>query len=94
MKNNVKQKNQKKFLLLVCLIIILLLIYGAARIYALFHSELSAKIQFKNGAWNIFVNETDITNGADINFVIDNVTVDENEHVKPGNIAPRFNWKL
>ena len=37
---------------------------------------------------NITVNGTDITKGTDIQFAINNVTVEENEHVKPGNIAP------
>lgn len=82
------KKNTKKFLLLVYLLIILVLIYCGLRIYALFHSELNAKVQFKNGAWNITVNKTDITQGTDIVFNIDNVTAQENEHVKPGNFAP------
>lgn len=82
------KKNTKKFLLFVYLLIIFLFIYCGLRIYALFHSELNAKVQFKNGAWNITVNKTDITKGTDIVFNIDNVTAQENEHVKPGNFAP------
>lgn len=86
--SNLSKKNARKGLILVCLCIILLLIYGAARIYALFHSELEAKVQLENGTWNILVNETDITNGTDVTFVIDNVEAEENEHVKTGNLAP------
>lgn len=86
--SNLSKKNTRKGLILICLFIILLLIYGAARIYALFHSELEAKVQLKNGTWNIIVNETDITQGTDVTFVIDNVEAEENEHVKPGNLAP------
>lgn len=86
--SNLSKKNARKLLILVCLCIILLLIYGAARIYALFHSELYAKVQLKNGTWNIVVNGTDITTGTDVKFVIDNVLAQENEHVKPGNLAP------
>lgn len=94
--NNISQKNKRKILILAFLLIILLLTYGTVRIYALFHSELNAKIQFKNGAWNIVVNETDITKGTDVTFMIDNVTTNENEHVKPGNIAPGLtgNFKI
>ena len=86
--SNLSKKNVRKGLILVCLCIILLVIYGAVRIYALFQSELYAKVQLKNGTWNIVVNETDITQGTDVTFVIDNVEAQENEHVKPGNLAP------
>ena len=86
--SNLSKKNQRKGLILVCLCIVLLLIYGAARIYALFHSELYANVQLKNGTWNIVVNGTDITNGTDVTFVVDNVEARENEHVKTGNLAP------
>ena len=85
---NLGKKNSKKAIILLCLFIVLLIIYGVVRIYALFHSELVANVQLQNGTWNIFVNETDITKGKDIKFEINNVTVQENEHVKPGNIAP------
>lgn len=86
--SNLSKKNVRKGLILVCLCIILLVIYGAVRIYALFQSELYAKVQLKNGTWNIVVNETDITQGTDVTFVIDNVEAQKNEHVKPGNLAP------
>ena len=85
---NLGKKNTKKVLIFLCLCIILLIIYGVIRIFALFHSELGASIQLENGTWNILVNGTDITKGTDIQFAINNVTVEENEHVKPGNIAP------
>ena len=85
---NLGRKNAKKLLVFLCLCIMLLIIYGVIRIYALFHSELGANVQLKNGTWNITVNGTDITKGTDIQFAINNVTVEENEHVKPGNIAP------
>ena len=81
-------RNSQKGLILVVLCIILLLIYGGARIYALFYSELNGKVQLENGTWNIIVNETDITRGTDVAFVIDNINIQENEHVKPGNFAP------
>ena len=85
---NLGKRNTKKALIFLCLCIILLIIYGVIRIYALFHSELGASVQLENGTWNININETDITKGTDIQFEINNVTVEENEHVKPGNIAP------
>ena len=63
-------KIAKKVLIFLCLCIILLIIYGVVRIYALFHSELGASVQLKNGTWNITVNGTDITKGTDIQFAI------------------------
>lgn len=88
--------NAKKGFILVCLCIILLLIYGIVRIYALFHSELYAKVQLKNGTWTILVNSTDITKGTDVKFTIDNIQIQENEHVKPGKLAPGLigNFKI
>ncbi len=94
--NKLVKKNINKILILICLFIILLLIYGGARIYALFHSELNSKVQLKNGNWNIVVNNTDITKGEDIKFEINNISVEENEHVKPGTLAPGLtgNFKI
>lgn len=90
------KNNAKKGFIFVCLCIVLLLIYGIVRIYALFHSELYAKVKLKNGTWNILVNSTDITKGTDVEFNIDNVQIQENEHVKPGNLAPGLigNFKI
>lgn len=85
MKNN---KNKIKSLMILFLCIIIVIIYTIIRIYALFYSESMAKVQLKNGVWNIIVNGTDITKGENINFLIDNVSTFENEHVKPGNLAP------
>ncbi len=88
------QKNLKKFYVLLCLLIILLLIYAGIRIYALFYSELNSKIQLKNGIWNISVNNVDITKGKDIKFEINDISVEENSHVKPGKIAPGLTGKF
>lgn len=88
------QKNLKKFYALICLLIILLLIYAGIKIYALFYSELNSKIQLKNGIWNISVNDVDITKEKDINFEIDDISIEENSHVKPGKIAPGLTGKF
>ena len=86
--NELVKKNIKKILILIFLFMFFLLIYGGARIYALFHSELNSKIQQKNGNWNIIINNTDVTQGKDIKFNIDSISVEENEHVKTGTLAP------
>lgn len=94
--NKQKKENKYRMLVLICLFIILLLIYGGARIYALFHSELDSKVQLKKGTWNITVNESDITKGKDIKFEINNISVEGNDHVKPGTLAPGLtgNFKI
>ena len=86
--SKISQKNFKKLLILISLFMILVLIYGVIRIYALFHSELNSEVQLKNGTWNIIVNDVDISKGKDINFDINDISVEENSHVKPGKIAP------
>lgn len=86
--NELVKKNIKKILILIFLFMFFLLIYGGARIYALFHSELNSKIQQKNGNWNIIINNTDVTQGKDIKFNIDSISVEENEHVETGTLAP------
>lgn len=93
---NLNKKNSTKFILLLCLTIIVILIYSVIRIYALFYSELNGKVHLENGVWNIIINGTDITKEADVEFVIDNIDIGKNEHVKPGNLAPGLtgNFKI
>lgn len=82
------RNNLKKVYILIVLLLILILIYAGIRIYALFYSELNSTIQLKNGTWNVSVNGTDITRGKDIEFEVNDISVEENSHVKPGKIAP------
>lgn len=95
MNKSTKEKTRRIFIL-TCLFIILLLIYSGIRIYALFHSELNSKVQLKKGIWNITVNEIDITQGRDVKFEINNISVEGNDHVKPGTLAPGLsgNFKI
>lgn len=81
-------QNKKKFLMLICAIIFIILIYEMIHIYAVFHSEVEANIQFKNGTWNIIVNGTQISKGVDATFVIDKISTTQNEHVEDNKLAP------
>lgn len=81
-------KNFKKFLVIAILGLLGLLIYKAIDIYAVFYSELEAKVKLENGVWNITINGADIVKGANAEFVIDQITTTENSHVKPGKLAP------
>ena len=80
------KKTKKIYLLYIC--IILILIYCIIQIYAVFQSEVSGSVNIKNGVWQIKINNTDISRGTDKQFVVDEIEVQNNEHVKPGNLAP------
>lgn len=81
-------KNLQKVLIFVMMCIFALLIYKIIDIYAVFHSDVEANVQLKNGVWNITVNGTQITTGVETQFIVDQITTTENNHVKPGTLAP------
>lgn len=91
-------QNKKKLLILICAIIFIILIYEIIHIYAVFHSEIEANVQLKNGTWNINVNGTQISKGVDATFVIDKISTSQNEHVENNKLAPglsgSFNIKI
>ena len=68
--------------------VFILLIYKIIDIYAVFHSEIESNVALENGKWNITINGSDITTGTVTEFVINQITTTENDHVKPGNLAP------
>lgn len=81
-------KNLQKVLIFVMMCVFALLIYKIIDIYAVFHSEVEANVELKNGVWNITVNGTQITTGVETQFIVDQITTTENSHVKPGTLAP------
>ena len=91
-------QNKKKLLILICAIIFIILIYEIIHIYAVFHSEMEANVQLKNGTWNINVNGTQISKGVDATFAIDKISTSQNEHVENNKLAPglsgSFNIKI
>ena len=83
-----KNKNLQKVLFLLMMCVFALLIYKIIDIYAVFHSEVEANVKLENGVWNITVNGTQITTGVDTEFVVNQISTTENDHVKPGTLAP------
>lgn len=81
-------KNIRKILFLLMTSVFILLIYKIIDIYAVFHSEIESNVALENGKWNITINGSDITTGTVTEFVINQITTTENNHVKPGNLAP------
>lgn len=80
------KKLKKIYLLYIC--IILILIYCIIQIYAVFQSEIGGTVNMVNGVWQIKVNNTDISNGVNKEFTVNEIDVQDNEHVKQGNLAP------
>ena len=87
MKNKI-QKNIKKFLILICICLVLLLVYKIINIYAVFYSEMTGNINFENGKWNIYINETEVSNGYQTVFTIGQIETEESEFVADGKLAP------
>ena len=75
-------------MLIICFCIIVVFICGAIQIYAVFYNKIIGNVKLKNGTWNIEINKTEISKGMNKEFIIDNINITENEHVKPGKIAP------
>ena len=91
-----KNKNIIIFLVLLSMCVIAILGYKIISIYAVFHSNVGAKAEFRNGAWNIDVNGKKITTGVQTDFTIDQITVAEDQHTMPGKISPGLsgNFKI
>ena len=91
-----KNKNIIIFLILLSMCVIAILVYKIISIYAVFHSNVGAKAEFRNGAWNIDVNGKKITTGVQTDFTIDQITVAEDQHTMPGKISPGLsgNFKI
>lgn len=86
--SKIDKKNVKKVLIFILICFVLFMIYEIIDIYAVFQSEVIGDVEFKNGAWNIYINGTDITKGVMATFVIDQINTEENEHTLPGKLAP------
>ena len=91
-----KNKNIIIFLVLLSMCVIAILVYKIISIYAVFHSNVGAKAEFRNGTWNIDVNGKKITTGLQTDFTIDQITVAEDQHTMPGKISPGLsgNFKI
>ena len=86
-KKNPKEIKSKK-IYLVYVFILLIAIICIIQIFAVFQSEVEGSINFEKGVWQIEVNGTDISNGVNKEFIVNNIEIQNNEHVKPGNLAP------
>lgn len=83
-----KNKKITKILILLSFCVVAILIYKIISIYAVFYSDVGANVELKNGIWNINVNGQKISSGVQTDFIIDQITITEDEHTIPGKIAP------
>ena len=81
-----KNKNIIIFLVLLSMCVIAILVYKIISIYAVFHSNVGAKAEFRNGAWNIDVNFKIVINPKDTNVSIRyDITLNQDE-LKSSNV--------
>lgn len=64
---------------------VLLIMFIIIETYGLFETNNVMIVNSEIGKWNIYINETSATEGT---FVVDSITVMNNEKVKNGKIAP------
>lgn len=83
MKNKIK-----KYLWLIVIIFLIISIGFIFKTYALLESNGTGEASEDVGKWVIKLNGTDISNGINENFVINNIIYTDNENVADGYIAP------
>lgn len=82
-------KKQIKILCLVLSIILLIIaIFQISQTYSVFYSELHGTSEIQIGRWDILVNNTQVTNGYQTNFVMDALDFTLSPQVLEGKIAP------
>lgn len=88
------KKTSKKIFILLIMCIIFAIIYEIIHTYAVFESEMTGNVNLEKGNWKISVNNEDVSSGVDKSFVIDNITVENRDFVKEGNLAPGLTRKF
>ena len=83
-----------KMLVFISICIVVILIYKIINIYAVFHSDIGASIEVEKGVWNISLNGKRISTGIQQDFIIDQITITEDEHTMPGKISPGLTGKF
>ena len=83
-----QNKNAKIFLIVSLIFIFGLTIYNIRNSFALFESELTLSAEKATGAWNIYINGTNISSAASTSFTVNNVNVAANSHVVADRMAP------
>ena len=78
----------KKILILGLLSFLVLFIFGIASTFGLFHSNVDGDVNTDVAKWNILINDTNISDGVNDKFVINDLAYSDTTNKKPGTIAP------
>lgn len=78
----------KKSILLFCSILICIAILISSLTYSKYFETANGNMKTDVGKWNIKINNMDITQKENYNFVIDNIIIEGNDNVLPGKMAP------
>ncbi len=79
---------KKTILIILVIITLIIAILTIVFTYAVFESEISGDVMVDKATWRILINNTDITNGTNKEFVIDKINVVGSNHTQAGKIAP------
>lgn len=79
---------KKKVLAILCIISLCVTIATICNTYSKYADEAVGTLESNVAKWNIKLNNTDVTDGNTYNFVIDNFTINGNQNVASGKIAP------
>ncbi len=82
------KKNIKILVLILSLILIAIAIFQISQTYSVFYSMLKGTTEIQIGKWDILVNNTQVTNGFETNFIMDDLNFSTNNKVLGGRIAP------
>ena len=80
-------KKKKNFLLILAIISFFILVGAVSETYAKYINATEGKTDLAIARWRILVNNQDIRNNPEISETL-TPTIIENEHIKPGVIAP------
>ncbi len=81
-------KNSPKLIFVSALIFMLgVTIYNVKDSFALFESDLLVSVDETTGAWNIYINDSDVT-PVNSTFVVDDINITSNSYVKDNKMAP------
>ena len=78
------KKNKKILVLILSLILIAIAIFQISQTYSVFYSMLKGTTEIQIGKWDILVNNIQVTNGFETNFIMDDLNFSTNNKVLGG----------
>lgn len=82
------KKQIKIFCLILSIILLIITFFKISQTYSVFYSELHGTSEIQIGKWDILVNNTQVTNGYQTNFIMQDLDFSNSPQVLEGKIAP------